>query len=485
MSNRRDFLKTLGAATLVGAIPGMTLKTAAAATPFKIAVVGGGFGGASVARYLKLWGGAAVEVTLFDSVATYKTPILSNLVLNGQKTMNNLSFSLANAANRGGFRFVQGQVDGFESGGADYQGRLLVRKPSGVGYYSDAEIAALTAPIAAPASRYFHKLVVAPGIDFDSSGLPSLTLANGNSPDLTLPIPHAWKSGDQVLNLKKQLDGPGMANGAGVFVLAIPRAPYRCPPGPYERACIVADYLKRTKGGGKVVVLDANPPTVAGDPYSAIQSEPATFRAAFVNRYPGIVEYRSGVTLLSVSALGGQLDPKTVEFLPLDSPISELKTCQVLNVIPPARAGSVAYSMGLLPSGSRFVDVDLSTYAAAANPHIHVIGDAHNSTQPKAGHIANSEAKVCADALLRSLGVIATPALPPVTNSACYSPISKAEASWTMAGYRYSADPALLPHQRMQRIPESFAEADKVTSDHYKMMLAWYNNLVADVGYTA
>ena len=479
MSNRRDFLKTLGAASMVGALPTIGLKEASAAGAYKIAVVGGGFAGASVARYLKLWGGAAVAVTLFDSVASYKTPILSNLVLNGQKSMSALTFSLSSAATRGGFEFVQGQVEGFDAAVTGYRGRLRVKKLNGSGYFSDTDLAA-------PASLYFHKMIVAPGIDFDYTGLESLLLANGTAPDLSLPIPHAWKSGDQVLNLKKQIDA--MPNGGGVFVLSIPKSPYRCPPGPYERACVVADYLQRKRGGGKVIVLDANLPasSAPNDKYSAIQSEPHTFKEAFTNRFAGIVDYYSAAKLASAAAPTGQLGKKSVEVDLNDGfgPRMVLE-CNVLNVIPPVKAGAIAFAMGLVPSTGRFVDVDLLSYSTVADPSIYVIGDAHNSTQPKAGHIANSEAKVCADAILRSLQIITTPAQLPVTNSACYSPITSAEASWLTAGYRYNPDPALARNQRMQRIADSFGEASTVSSDNYKMMLAWANNLFADVGYTA
>ncbi len=466
MTDRRSFLKSLGIGVVAGAV-GVESKKANAAT-YRVVVVGGGFAGATVAKYLKLWGGSAINVTLVDKATTYKSPILSNLVLNNQKTMENLSFSLSSIATKNNFTYLQGELTGLASTiPAGYNGRALVKKSSG-SFHTSSET-----------RLYFHKLVVAPGVDFDYSNLASLVAANGTASDLKSPIPHAWKSGDQVLNLKAQIDN--MLNVGGDFILSIPKSPYRCPPGPYERACVVADYIRSKQKSNKVIVLDSNVPTDLSDPYTAIQAEQHTFKTAFTGQFANIVKYYSAANVDSVSNSGGQFGTKsiTVNFNDGIGPQTTY-TGRVLNVLPPMKAGNIASTLGLLGSG-KFVPVDLLSYKSQANSNIHVIGDAHDSTQPKAGHIGNSEAKICAEAILRELGIIDSSVQyhAPVTNSSCYSPITSSTASWLTAGYRY--DPSQPINKQMVRVPESFAEASSVSSDNYKMMLAWATNLFADV----
>lgn len=468
MTNRRNFLKSLGIGVVAGAV-GIESKVANAAT-YRVVVVGGGFAGATVAKYLKLWGGASVDVTLVDKVATYKSPILSNLVLNGQKSMSNISFLLSDVATRNGFKYLQGELVGLDSTiPAGYNGRASVKKSDG-SLYTDSTSQTLLS---------FHKLVVAPGVDFDYSNLTSLVVANGAVSDLKLPIPHAWKSGDQVLNLKAQIDN--MLKVGGDFILSIPKSPYRCPPGPYERACVVADYIRSKQKSNKVIVLDSNVPTDLSDPYTAIQAEQHTFKTAFTGQFANIVKYYSAAKVDSVSSSGGQFGTKsiTVNFNDGIGPQTTY-TGRVLNVLPPMKAGNIASTLGLLGSG-KFVPVDLLSYKSQANSNIHVIGDAHDSTQPKAGHIGSSEAKICAEAILREFGIIDSSVQyhAPVTNSSCYSPITSSTASWLTAGYRYDSTQPI--NKQMVRVPESFAEASSVSSDNYKMMLAWAANLFADV----
>ncbi len=456
-SKRRELLKMAGigaAASAVGVLPtvaGLSGEAQAATVNKKIVVIGGGFGGSTVAKYLKLWGQGKIAVTHVDINANYASPILSNLVLNGQKTLSNLTFSLANAASRNGNKFIRGKAT------LDRINRkVIVAKPDG---------SIVTLP--------YDKVVLSPGIEFNY--LPSMTLANGSLNDNILPIPHAWKSGNQITNLKAQIDNMPRTNGH--YVLCIPKKPYRCPPGPYERVCVVADILKRVKGGGKLIIFDANSPNplTPTDKYSAIQAETHTFTTAFTGQFASIVEYVPNAQLIEVGSTGGQFGTKYVSVKLGDGSIRD-ESCHVLNVLPEHRAGDIAFSAGLIPSGN-FVPVDLESYASSVDPDIHVIGDAHFSGLPKAGHVANSEAKVCADAIVREFGIL-PPRFPdevPVTNSACYSPITINTASWLTAGYRYNPDTGA-----MDRIAESFNEAEMPSGDNYKMMLAWASNLFAD-----
>ena len=415
-SNRRNFLKWAGLASAAWSLP---KSVSAATTPPHVVVIGGGFGGATAAKYLKLWGGN-IEVTLIDRNASHYACILSNLVVTGALPISRIQLGYTNLQSKRGVSFVQGEA--------------LAIDP-----------AAKEVTVQTGGSRYaysYDKLVLAPGIEF-------LNPAGSYNPDLT---PHAWKAGPQTLLLKSQLSA--MTKGQ-TYILTIPKAPYRCPPGPYERACAVADYLKRKKSGCKLIVLDENP---------AIQAEPINFGNAFNVTYKGILTYIPGATVTSV-----------------DSPARTIVTAKgtfkgaVLNVIPGQRAGQIITNAGLTndPTG-RWALVNPLSYASTIYPDIHIIGDSQGTGQPKSGHMANSQAKVCADAIIRAFhGEAPDPS--PVTSSACFSPITSTTASWLTASFQY--DPAT---KAMKRVEASFAEAPRPTSDGMQQMFFWADNIFAD-----
>jgi NADPH-dependent 2,4-dienoyl-CoA reductase/sulfur reductase-like enzyme len=237
--------------------------------------------------------------------------------------------------------------------------------------------------------------------------------------------------------------------------MTVPKAPYRCPPGPYERACVVADYVKRRKPGSKVIVLDANPTFTA---------EPHTFDNAFRVTYAGIVEYYTNVAVTSVDSATRTVTTTAGTF-----------TSSVLNVIPNQQAGKVARDAGLaVDASARWAPVDVLSYASAVHPDIHVIGDSQATGQPKSGHMASSQAKVCADAILRAFGGLG-PDPAPTTNSACYSPITASTASWLTAAYQY--DPVT---RSMVRVEAAFGEASAPSKDNYEEMFHWADNIFAD-----
>ena len=296
----------------------------------------------------------------------------------------------------------------------------------------------------------YDRLVIAPGIDFlYPPGLAGNTAAQNE-------IVHAWKAGPQTEKLRSQL--LAMPTG-GRFVMTIPPKPYRCPPGPYERACVVADWVKKNKGSAaRVTVLDANPD---------ITAEVHTFTQAFYGTHAGVIDYRRNETVLSV-------DPVTKTIV---TPSGAYKG-DVLNVIPPHTAGQLAQTMNVADAattfGGRFCNVDVLTYESKVAPFVHVIGDASATTQPKAGHIANQEAKVCADAIVRLLsGQQPDPA--PMTNSSCYSPITASTASWLSAVFAY--DPV---SKKMVTVGGAASEATTISGDHYEDMFVWFRTLMAD-----
>ncbi|WML89668.1 FAD-dependent oxidoreductase [Thiothrix lacustris] len=409
--NRRQFLQSLGlasAATAAVAFPGI-IK--AATTRPHVVVIGGGFAGATAAKYLRYWS-TAVDVTLVEPNTTYYSPILSNLVLNNQRNLSQISFNYNTLASKYGIKVVNDWVDS-------------VNAPN------------QTINLRGGSTLAYDRLIIAPGIQFmDVPGLDSSK------------VPHAWQAGAQTTLLQQQL--AAMPAG-GTFVMTIPAAPYRCPPGPYERACVVADWLRTNKPGSNVIVLDANP---------KITVEEATFSTAFA-------EY--GVQYVPNAALSGVDSDQKVAH----TSAGDFKA-DVLNVIPPQSAGAIIHATGLANVGARWAGVNPLSYESTAVPNIHIIGDSQGTGQPKAGHIANAEAKVCADAVLRLLSG-GQPFAAPMTNSACYSPISSTTASWLTAVYAYEQASGT-----MKLVPESFGASDVPTTKNYSRMFDWTTNLFND-----
>lgn len=412
--NRRHFLQAASLASAAFALP----RALRAATPApRVVVVGGGFAGATVAKYLKLWGGN-IDVTLIDRGALHYACILSNLVVTGQLPVDRIKIGYDNLKSKRGVNVVQGEVVDLDPAAR----RVIVQVGTNAYAYS------------------YDRLVLAPGIDF-------MRPAGNYDEQLT---PHAWKAGPQTLLLKQQL---AAMPSRGTFVMNIPKSPYRCPPGPYERACVVADYLKRKKPGSRIVVLDAN---------AAIQAEPVTFGRAFSETYRDLLTYLPNAEITAV-----------------DSPAKRVYSSQgvftgaVVNVIPNQRAGEIVTRANLAndPTG-RWARVNPLTYASVTNPEIHILGDSQATGQPKSGHMANSQAKVCADAIIRAFhGEAPDPS--PTTSSACFSPITATKASWLSASFQY--DPSTGAMTRVD-----LGEAHEPTSDGLQQMFQWADNIFAD-----
>lgn len=380
----------------------------------RVIVIGGGMAGATVAKYLRLWGDG-IAVTLIERESAYVSNIMSSLVLSGQRTMASLTYNYSKLMSAYGVTVIRSDVKEIDTVGV----RVKL-----------ADNTILSA----------DRIVLAPGIDFDD--VPGLGASDR--------MPHAWKAGTQTTLLSSQLRA--MADG-GTFVLTIPKAPYRCPPGPYERACLVADWLKKNKPRSKVLVLDAN---------AFIQAEKLVFEAAFKMHN---IEYVPNAEVQGV-------DPGNMR---LSTTMGAFDNLGCVNLIPRQKAGSLIAMAGLNNSAdARFATVHPLSYESTKSAKIHVIGDAADTTQPKAGHIANQEAKVCADAIVRALAKLpADPA--PVTNSACYSTITMTQASWLTAVYQY--DPASA---KMVVAGAGVAASESWDTDNFKEMNTWFNALMAD-----
>jgi NADH dehydrogenase FAD-containing subunit len=390
-------------------------------TKSRVIVIGGGMAGATVAKYLRLWGNG-IAVTLVERNSSYVSNIMSSLVLTGQRTISSLTYNYSKLLSAYGVQVVKGDV-------------------------TEIDPVAVKVKLADGTVLSADRIVMAPGIEFDT--VPGLDSSNR--------MPHAWQAGTQTTLLAQQLSS---MTAGGTVIMTIPQTPYRCPPGPYERACLIGDWLKSKKTGSKLIVLDANPTYV---------TEADNFAAGFKLHN---IEYVPNAAVVSV-------DPGTSSSGLMGITTSDGQTHQanVVNMIPRQKAGSLVINGGLANANSgRFAGVSNLTYAStvAAAEKIHIIGDSSATAQPKAGHIANQEAKVCADAIVRSLAGL-QPDSAPVTNSACYSTITMTQASWLTAVFQYNSATGA-----MAAVPASSSASVGWDTENFKDMGTWFNALMAD-----
>jgi sulfide dehydrogenase [flavocytochrome c] flavoprotein subunit len=368
--DRRGFLKLAGAAA---ALASSGCASMAPKPKARVAVIGAGFGGATAAKYIRMWD-PAIEVTLVEREAGFVSCPMSNLVLGGSRSIDELRRGY-DGLGRHGVRVISGEAVAVDSG------KRIVRLASG------AELA-------------FDRLIVSPGIDFMFDDIEGFQQAmNAGS------VLHAWKAGPQTVALRRQLEG--MRDG-GVYVLSVPLAPYRCPPGPYERASQVASYFKNAKPRSKVLVLDANPDVTSKGPL---------FKKAWAELYPGMLEYRGNSKAIGVDARTGTLKLET----------EDVKG-DVLNVVPPQRAGDIAARAGLITANNRWCGVDWRSMESTAVKGVHVLGDATLSAplMPKSASMANQQAKTCAAALVALVNGRQPDPEPKIANT-CYSYVSDSE----------------------------------------------------------
>ena len=423
---RRAFLKTFGAiGGATAAAPSLFgCATTQSAARGRVVVVGGGYGGATAAKYIRMWSGGAVDVTLVEPDASFVSCPLSNLILGGTKTLADITVSYDGLVRNHGVKLVR------DTASAVDVDAKVVRLASG------------------PQLRY-DRLVLSPGIDVLSDKVPSLRSAEAQA-----QILHAWKAGPQTVALRRQLEA--MRDG-GVFAISIPIAPYRCPPGPYERACQAAWYFKRAKPRSKVLILDGN-----GD----VTSKGPLFKKAWADEYKGIVEYRPNFVLTDVDVA-----TKTAKF-----DVQDDVRADVLNVIPPQGASAIARSAGVVTANDRWCDVDFVTFESVKVKNVHVLGDAIQiaTGMPKSGHMANQHAKVCAAAVVALLaGEAPDPA--PVLNNTCYSFITDAAVVHVCSVHQYDREKkTLLPVQGAGGLSPAMSEVEG------RYALNWAKNIWAD-----
>jgi len=416
--HRRDFLKFSAVAALTGVMP--RFASASGRASRRVVVIGGGFAGATVAKYLRLWTHGIVEVVAVEPSPAFISCPMSNLVLGGSKNLSDLTFGYGALQQHHGIQWVRDAVTAI-----DPKAKKLTMRRGELSY---------------------DKLILAPGVDFIYDGLPPM-----QSEEARMRIPHAWKAGEQTLRLQQQLQS---VPDNGVFVISIPLMPYRCPPGPYERACQVASYFKKHKPRAKIIVLDANPDIV---------SKKGLFTHAWKELYPGKIEYHPNSTVvdINVTARTVQTEFETVKF-------------DVLNFIPPQRAGMPAQLAGVANIDRGWCEVNFVTYESMVIPDVHVIGDAVSAGLPKSAHMATSHAHVCAAAIAAIMnGDAPDPA--PVFANTCYSFVDDSQAMHVAHVYRYD------PVKKMMLAAEGGGVSNHPSEQEGNYAHEWAQNIWSDV----
>jgi len=388
--DRRRLLHALGASTALAAaagIPGTSLAAVASKrgkTIGHVVVVGAGFGGATAAKYLRKWSDGAIEVTLIERNKQFVSCPASNEVLGGNRAYDSLVHGYDGLRKNWGIRLVHASVTGID---AD---RRRVRTDTAGDFAYD-------------------RLVLAPGFDFIYGDIAGYDAKAQES------ILHAWKAGPQTLALRKQLED---LPAGGTYVLSIPKAPYRCPPGPYERASQIAWYFKTHKPGSKVIILDANDKVI---------SKEKLFLGVWESDYKDIIEYRPGWNVVAV-------DPVTRI---VTSELGDKERGEVLNLLPPQRAADIARVAGVVNVNDRWADVDWISLESTAVRNIHILGDALQAAplMPKSAHMANQHGKAAAAAIVEILS--GREPQPTLMANTCYSLIDDKRAIHVDSVHRY------------------------------------------------
>ena len=384
--DRRHFIGQSAAA--LGLVTGFSTQARANLQKAEILVIGGGYGGATAAKYLRLFSNNTARVTLIEPNPSFISCPMSNLVVGGSRTLSELTTSYSNLSKRHGIKMIQDSVVSIDP----------TQK---------------TVKLASGKSLRYDKAVVSPGVTLMTNTIESL--AEANKEGVTL---QAWKAGAETVALHKQL--AGMRDG-GTYILSVPEAPYRCPPGPYERACQVANYFKQNKPKSKVIVLDAN---------QDVTSKGALFKKVWAEQYSGMIEYLPKHNVIAVDA-----KTKTVKLEVQDDFKGD-----VLNILPAMRAGEIAVKTGLANSNGRWVNVNFLNFESTAQKDIHVLGDSIQiaPAMPKSGHMANSHAKVAAAAIVAELSSWEVNPAPMLTNT-CYSFVNNKEVVHVASVHQYNA----------------------------------------------
>jgi sulfide dehydrogenase [flavocytochrome c] flavoprotein chain len=384
---RRQILQSAAAFSLLGLAGCAT--TSPIPSKAKVVVVGGGFGGATAAKYVRLLSQYKIDVVLIEPNASFISCPVSNMVLGGYKQMADITSSYAQLSKNHGVTVVQDMV-------------------------SSIDATKKTVTLVRGGTIAYDKLVVSPGIDLMMGSIEGLAAANTSG-----QILQAWKAGAETLALRKQLEA--MPDG-GTFAITIPVAPYRCPPGPYERASQVASYFKMAKPKSKILILDGNPDVTSKGPL---------FKKVWASQYAGMIEYRGDHKVTAVDAKAGSIKFE----------VQDDVKANVINALPNMRAGLIAVQSGLNNmANGRWCGVNYQTFESTAAKDVHVLGDAIQvaPAMPKSGHMANAHAKVAAAAIVAQLSGWEVNTNPMLTNT-CYSMVDAKNCIHVASVHEYVA----------------------------------------------
>jgi sulfide dehydrogenase [flavocytochrome c] flavoprotein subunit len=425
-SDRRAFLQSSAALSLLG-LGGLSGCASMSGMPSKakVVVVGGGYGGATAAKYVRMLSDYKIDVVLIEPEEAFVSCPLSNLVVSGVKQIDFLTTSYAGLSKNHGITVVKDFADNI-----DTAKKIVTLRGGGTIAYD--------------------KLVVSPGVELLFASIEGLQAANASG-----QILQAWKAGAETVALRKQLEA--MPDG-GVYAITIPEAPYRCPPGPYERASVIAGYFKAAKPRSKVLILDANPDVTSKGPL---------FKKVWAEQYKGIVEYRSQYKAISVDAKTG-----IIKF-----DVQDDVKANVLNVLPAMRAGAIAVKTGLNnQANNRWCGVNFLTFESTAAKDVHVLGDSIQvaPAMPKSGHMANNHGKVAAAAIVAELSGWDVNPAPMLTNT-CYSFVDDKKVVHVASVHEYVA-----AEKTFKAVAHSGGVSAGPTELEGLYALSWASNIWAD-----
>ncbi len=422
---RRTLLQTGLALGSLSALAGCATLTSKAPAKAQVVVIGGGYGGATAAKYVRMLSNYKISVVLIEPNTTFISCPMSNLVLGGSKNLAQITTTYAALSSQHGVMVVHDRVASIDTQ------KKTVSLPNGtvIGY---------------------DKLVVSPGVDMNFDSVEGLQAANASG-----QILQAWKAGAETTALRKQLEA--MPDG-GVYALTVPEAPYKCPPGPYERASQVAHYFKQAKPKSKVLILDANPD---------VTSKAPLFKKYWADNYKDIIEFRPNHKVLALDAKNS-----TIQF-----DIQESVRADVLNVLPAMRAGSIALQTGLANVNNRWCGINYQTFESLVAKDVHVLGDAILAApaMPKSGHMANSHAKVAAAAVVAQLSDLSVNPTPFVTNT-CYSYVSDKQVIHVASVHQYNAE-----EKTFKTVPGSGGLSAEANALEGTYAWNWAQNIWADM----
>lgn len=419
--NRRSFMKLMGAATGVGLAGAPYIAGAAEIMPKKgrrVVVVGGGYGGMIVAKYIRM-NDASIEVVLIDRDKTFISCPFSNMVIGGSRKLDENKVSRDGLAANHGVKLVYDDVTA-----VDTAAKKVVVSGGTISY---------------------DRLVLSPGIDFRFDEIEGY-----DAVETPKHVPHAWKAGEQTLLLRKQLED---MQAGGTVVISIPVTPFRCPPGPYERVSQIAWHLKNNKPGSKIIVLDANPDIV---------SKAGLFRKGWEKHYKGMIDYRANNKVVKVDAKKRSVDTGVEEF-----------AGAVVNLIPPQKAGLIAHKAGVVGEDKKWCPVNQMTFESTIAKDVHIIGDASIAgAMPKSGYSANSQAKVAALNIVQLMN--GKDLIDPSHVNVCYSYITDKEAVTVSAVYKVAEGKTIA-------VPNSGGVSPDLSELEGIYGRSWIKNILAEM----